>query len=115
MKLLRPITTICLALGASSAWGHGFELSLSFTGGGVPASIGSNSQQPYLDQQGTLGFGTMSSNLFIDQFTNVGTVAGVNQQFTDEGGPNQVSTDPDNPNTGTSWRPGSTRAIHSRP
>ena len=62
-------------------------------------SISSVSQQPVLDQDGTAAPPSMSGNLFTDQFTYVGTSGGVMQQFTDEGGGNQISP-------GTGWSAG---------
>ncbi len=103
MRLLRFLFTLGVALGAADAWGHGFELTLNFNNSGVPVSISSFSQQPILDQDGTappVG-SPMNNNLFLDQFY----VSGLNT-FTPEGGPNQISTDPDNPNTAllASWQ-----------
>ena len=96
MRVLRLIATLALALGTSSAWGHGFELSLNFNSNGIPVSISSSSQQPILDQDGTMPpvGSPMYNNLFTDQFYVPGL-----STFTPEGGPNQISTDPNNPNT----------------
>ena len=98
MKLLRFLAMLGLSLGASNAWGHGFELTLNLNGP-TPVSISSVSQQPVLDQDGTAAPPSMSGNLFTDQFTYVGTSGGVMQQFTDEGGGNRISP-------GTGWSAG---------
>jgi hypothetical protein len=76
-----------LTLAASTAWGHGFELTLN---PGNPSTIGIVSQQPSLDQDGhapPVG-SPMNTNLFLDQFLSSGSdIRGAFQQ-TDEGGPN---------------------------
>ncbi len=138
MKLLRLIITLSLALGASSAWGHGFDLLLNFNNSGVPVSISSSSQEAQLDQGNSVPVpSAMNSNEFLDQFSDQNPLganttlpglgaptvpAGYDWQNTNEGGPNQVTSAvdvdpnvPTNQDTLASWQHGGSGGPYYQP
>ncbi|HEY4313433.1 MAG TPA: dockerin type I domain-containing protein [Pirellulales bacterium] len=91
MKAFAILSCIALAaLCATSAYGHGFNLSLTFENSGNPTSIVAASQSAYFDDQNVTA---APSNLFLEQFSGTpfsdssGTYYSVIHGFAQTAGP----------------------------
>ena len=60
-----------VAAAASTAWAHGFGLSLTYDTHGNPTAINASSNDPYLDQSHATGG---ASNLFLEEFSGTASV-----------------------------------------